>query len=129
LVQLFQELLIGLHALASLKDLGVLFEQEGAHLPLGQAAAQVEKGAMLLALFAVAIGAAAFEESLQEGGVKGVGWERQSAQEMSLALTQGQGGEVCKVCLTHNISKIPQPRVSASEKENGSGNRKRLGQA
>jgi hypothetical protein len=127
LVEVFQELLVGRHALASLQDLSVLFEEEGAHLPLRQAAAQVEKGAVFFTLLAVAIGAAAFEESLQERGVKGVGWESQRAQEMGLALAQGEGGEAFEVCLTHILSKIPRSRTSASENENGSGNRKRFG--
>jgi len=91
LVEAFQELLVCLHAVAPLEDLGLPFEQEGAHLPLGQAAAQIEERAMWVAGSAVAIGSATFEKALQEGGVQGIGGEAEGAQEMSFALTQGEG--------------------------------------
>jgi len=89
LVELFQELLVGINAVAGLEDLGLLFEQEGAHLPFGQTAAEVEKGAVLLPLSAVAVGVATFEKALEKGSVNCIGWEGECAQEMSLALTQG----------------------------------------
>jgi len=46
--------------------------QDGVHLPFGQATAEIKKRAMFLAFLAVAIGAAAFEEPFQEGGVERV---------------------------------------------------------
>jgi hypothetical protein len=108
LVQAFQELLVGLHPATALKDLGLVFEQEGSHLTFGQAAAQVEEGAVFLALMAMAIGVATFEEAFQEGGMDGIGREGEGAQEVSFALAQGEGGEALEFVLTHNMSKIPR---------------------
>jgi hypothetical protein len=72
LVEAFQDLFIGLNPVAGLEDLGRLFEKQGSHLPSGQAAAQIEKGAVFFAGSAVAVGAATSQEALQEGGVKGI---------------------------------------------------------
>jgi hypothetical protein len=118
LVEALQELLVGLDAVAGLLDLRLLFEQQGSHLPFGQAAAQIEEGAVFLAGSAVAIGAATLEKALQEGGAKGIGWEGQRAQEMGFALTQGKGREAFELCLTHSIGKIAQSERNASENEN-----------
>jgi hypothetical protein len=109
LVQAFQELLVGLNTAAPLEDLGGLFEQEGSHLAFGQAAAQVIKRAVFFALAAMAIGAAAWEEAFQEGGVNGVGRQGEGPQEQSLALAQGEGGEALEFVLTYNMSKITRP--------------------
>ena len=64
---------------------------------------------MFLPLAAVAIGTAAFEEALEKGGMDGLGREGECAQEMSFALAQCEGGEALEFCLTHNMSKIPEP--------------------
>jgi hypothetical protein len=118
LVEAFQELLVGLNSVAGLLDLGRLFEQQGSHLAFGQAAAQIKEGAVFLAGSAVAIEVATFEKALQKGGMKGIGREGERAQEMSFALTQGEGGEALELCLTHNICKIARWERNASENEN-----------
>jgi len=118
LVEAVQELLVSLDPVARLEDLGRLFEQEGSHLPFGQAAADVEEGAVFVARSAVAIRPTTFEEALQKGGVKGIGREGEGAQEMSFALTQGEGREAFELVLPHNICKIAQSRLNASENEN-----------
>jgi len=79
---------------------------------------------VLFTLSAVAVGAATFEKALQKGGVNSVSRKGESAQEMSLALTQGESGEAFERVLTHIMSKIPQSKVDASEKENARGKRK-----
>jgi hypothetical protein len=118
LVEAFQELLVGPDPVARLQDLGLLFEQEGSHLPFGEAAAEIEEGAVFFAGSAVAIGAATFEKSLQKGGVKGIGREGEGTQEMSFPLTQGEGREVLQLFLTHRICKIAGSGLNASENEN-----------
>jgi hypothetical protein len=117
-VEAFQKLLVGPHALAGLQDLGLLLKQEGAHVPFGQAAAEIEKGAVFLSFSAVTIEAATFEKALQKGGVNRVLREGERAQEMSLALAQGESGEALEFRLTHIMSKISQAQLQASEKEN-----------
>jgi hypothetical protein len=118
LVQVLQELLVGCHALARLEDLGGFFEQEGAHLPFRQTAAEVEKGAVLVALSTVTVGAAAFEETFQKGGVNRILREGEGVQETGFALTQGEGGEAFEFRLTHTMSKIAGSEVKARENEN-----------
>jgi hypothetical protein len=44
--------------------------------------------------------------------------EGERAQEMSLALAQGESGEALEFRLTHIMSKISQAQLQASEKEN-----------
>ena len=97
LVEAVQELLVGLDTVARLEDLGRLFEQQGSHLPFGQAATKIEEGAVFLARSAVTIGPATFEKALQKGGVDGVGREGESVQEMSFALTQSEGREASEL--------------------------------
>jgi hypothetical protein len=43
--------------------------------------------------------------------VNSVSWEGEGAQEMSLALTQGEGGEAFELILTHIMSKIYYTRL------------------
>jgi hypothetical protein len=81
---------------------------------------------VLLTLSAAAVGAATFEKALQKGGVNSVSWQGEGAQEMSLALTQGEGGEAFELILTHIMSKITPSRADASENENARGKRKRF---
>ena len=64
---------------------------------------------MFFALAAVAIGAAAFEEAFQKGGVNGIGRQNEGAQEMCFALAQGERGKAFELELTHTMSKIPSP--------------------
>jgi hypothetical protein len=118
LVEALQESLVGLHAVAGLEDLGRLFKQEGSHLPFGEAAAEVEEGAVFLTVSAATIGAAAFEKALQKGGVNRILREGEGAQQTRFAVTQGEGGEVYELRLTHNMSKIARPALKASENEN-----------
>ena len=89
--------------LAGLGDLGVGFEQQAAHAALGQAALEVEEGAVLLALMAGTLGASASQEPFQERGVDEVRGQREGAQEVGLALAQGQGGEALPFALTTRI--------------------------
>jgi hypothetical protein len=124
LVQAFQQMLVGFHPVARLQDLGGLFEQQGSHLPLGQATAQIEERPVLLARLAVAIRPATFKEALQKGGVQGLGREGESVQEVSFALTQGESREVFELVLTHNMSKIALFRLDASQNENARSKRK-----
>jgi hypothetical protein len=117
LVEACEELLVGLDTVTGLEDLVWLFEQQGSHLPFGQTAAQIEERAVWVAGSAVTSGPAASEEALQKGGVKGIVGKGEGAQEMGFAPTQGEGGEVLEVVLTHIMSKIAQSRPDASENE------------
>lgn len=92
LLQVRQKLLVVLHALAALGDLGGLLELEGTHLTLGQTSAEVKEGAVLVALLAMTVGAATLEEALLEGGVQEVGGELGGLEEPGFALPQSQGG-------------------------------------
>ena len=80
---------------------------------------------MLLTLPAVAVGAATFEKALQKGGVNRIGRESEGAQEMGLALAQGEGGEALEFFLTHIMRKILLPSSCASENEKTPRKRKR----
>src|SRR5271169_2009763 len=124
LIQALQRLLVSLDAAARLADLRFAFEQQGAHLSLGKAAAQIEERAVLFPLAAVAIGPAAFEEAFQKGGVDGVGRPLEGLQQAGLAPAQGQGGEALDLCLTHNMSNIAKREPVTSEKENAPSMRK-----
>ena len=73
---------------------------------------------MLFALLAVAIGTATFKESFQERGMNRLGRNAEGAQQMSLALAQGQSGKVFKLILTHYMSKISRSGIDASKNEN-----------
>jgi hypothetical protein len=126
LVKIFQELVVGRHTVAGLLDLGLLFEQQGPHLPFREAAAQIKEGAVFLTGSAVAVGTATLEEALQKGGVKGVGRKGEGAQEMGFALTQGEGGEAFEFILTHTTCKIARRERNASENENAPRKRKRF---
>src|SRR5208282_102216 len=124
LIQARQRLLVSFDTAAGLADLWFAFEQQSAHLSPGQAAAQIEERAVPFPLAAVAIGPAAFEEALQEGGVDGVGRQPEGLEQAGLALAQGQGGEASEFCITHNMSKIPRWGRMTSEKENAPQTRK-----
>jgi hypothetical protein len=93
LVQGLQKLLVSLDTVAGLEDLGRALEQESSHLAFGQTAAQIKEGAMLLALAAMAIGAAALEEAFQKGGMDEVGRQFERLEQAGFALAQSQGGE------------------------------------
>ena len=82
------------HTLAGLVELGCGFEQERLHLAFGEAAVQIIEGAVFGAGggVAVAVGFAACEETLDEGGVEELWGELKGAQQMRLALAQGEGG-------------------------------------
>jgi hypothetical protein len=129
LVEFVQKLLISLHPMPSLEDLSLLFEQEGVHLPFGQAAAQIVKRAVFFALFAAAVRASTLEKALQEGGVQRIGRQGQGAQETSFALAQGEGGEASEFYLTHIMSKIENPVGYASKNEKARSKRKRFRRA
>src|SRR3974390_1533725 len=73
---------------------------------------------MLFALLVVAIGTATFKESFQERGMNRLGRNAEGAQQMSLALAQGQSGKVFKLILTHYMSKISRSGIDASKNEN-----------
>lgn len=111
--------MVSLDTATGLEDLGFSFEQDGAHLPFGEATAQVKEGTMLLALAAMAVWTAAFEETLQEGGMDQIRGQLEGLEQVRLALAQGQGGKAVEFCLTHIIGKIRDPIASASKKENG----------
>lgn len=129
LLQNLQDFLIGLDAAASLQDLSITLEQERAHLPFGQAAAQIEERTMFFTLAAVAVGAAAFEETLQEGGVDQLRRELEGFKQAGLALAQGESGEALWFCLTHVLCKITGYEANASENETDPPMRKCLSQA
>jgi hypothetical protein len=86
--------------LAGLGDLSVGFEQQAAHATFGQAAVEVEEGAVLVALMTGALGAPAGQEPFQQGGVNEVGRQLEGAQAVSFALAQSQGGEARDWALT-----------------------------
>jgi hypothetical protein len=96
-LQLGQKLLVVLHALTALGDLGGLLELEGTHLTLGQTPAQVKEGAVLVALLAMTVGAATFKETLLKGGVQEVGGQLGGLKEPGFALPQSQSGEALEV--------------------------------
>ena len=81
---------------------------------------------MFFTVAAVAIATAAFKESFQEGGVDQIGRQLERLDQMGLALAQGQGGEALELCLTHNMSKIPNQALLASKNENAPEMRKCL---
>jgi hypothetical protein len=91
LLQALQELSVRLDAAPGLDDLGLFLEQQSAHLALGQTSAQIKKGAMFFALAAMTIGAAAFEEAFEEGGMDRLGGHFEGLEEMGLTLAEGQG--------------------------------------
>jgi len=94
-------LAVGLDRLAGLGDLSVGFEQQAAHATFGQAAVEVEEGAVLVALMTGALGAPAGQEPFQQGGVNEVGRQLEGAQQaVSFALAQSQGGEARDWALT-----------------------------
>jgi len=100
LVESCEHLAVGLDRLAGLGDLSVGFEQQAAHATFGQAAVEVEEGAVLVALMTGALGAPAGQEPFQQGGVNEVGRQLEGAQAVSFALAQSQGGEARDWALT-----------------------------
>jgi len=56
---------------------------------------------VFIALLAMTVGAAAFEETLLEGGMQEVGGQLEGVEQAGLALAQGEGGEALEVLLTH----------------------------
>ena len=93
MVEGFEQLAVGLDRLAGLGDLSVGFEQQAAHAAFGEAAIEVEEGAVLLALMAGALGPPAGQEPFQQGGVNEVRRQLEGPQEVGFALAQSQGGE------------------------------------
>ncbi len=94
LVEPFLDLGVSGQALARLLDLVRSFEQERLHLAFGKAAVEVKERTVLGAAgVAMAVGLATFHEALDQGGVEEVRWEFKGAQEVGLALAQGEGGE------------------------------------
>jgi hypothetical protein len=89
--------------LACLVDLVGGFEQERLHLAFGETAVEIKERAVLgTAGVAAAIGLAALEEPLDQGGVKDPGGQLEGAQEVGLSLAQGQGGSALEhLHLTH----------------------------
>jgi hypothetical protein len=73
------------HALPGLVNLGLGLKQERLHPPFGEATIEIKERSS-------ALGLAAFEKSLNQGGVQEFGRKLKRAQQMSLALAQGQGG-------------------------------------
>jgi hypothetical protein len=81
------------HALPGLVNLGLGLKQERLHPPFGEATIEIKERSVLGTLgVASALGLAAFEKSLNQGGVQEFGRKLKRAQQMSLALAQGQGG-------------------------------------
>ena len=72
---------------------------------------------MLFALLAVAIATATFQESFQVRGMNRLGRNGEGAQQMSLALAQGQSRKEFEPVLTHNMSKISGTSVATSKNE------------
>ncbi len=104
LVEALLDLRVSGETLARLLELVGSFEQERLHLAFGKAAVEVKEGAVLGARgVAVAVGLATFHEALDQGGVEEVRWEFKGAQEVGLALAQGEGGEAGeRLYLAHN---------------------------
>jgi hypothetical protein len=92
LVERFEQLAVSLDRRTGLGNLGVGLEQQAAHAAFGQAAVEVEEGAVFVALMARALGPATGQEPFEQGGVDEVRWQLEGTQELSLALAQGQGG-------------------------------------
>ena len=93
LIQRLQHARISGQTLTRLLDLLRGLQQQRLHLAFGEAAVEVKKGAVLgAAAVAVTVGFAAFEEPLDQRGVQELGRESKRAQQMRLALAQGQGG-------------------------------------
>ncbi len=93
LIQHLQQLRISGHTSACLVDLVWGLKQQRLHLPFGEAAVEIKKGAVLGAAgVAVAVGLATFEEPLDKRGVQDMGRKFKGAQQMCLALAQCQGG-------------------------------------
>ena len=65
----------------------------------------------------MAIGTPTFKESFQERAMNCLGGNGESAQQMSLALAQGQSRKVFQLVLTHNMSKILGSSLAASTNE------------
>jgi hypothetical protein len=103
LVEGFEHLAVGLDRLAGLGDLSVGFEQQAAPATFGEAAVEVEEGAVFGALMTGALGAPAGQEPFQQGGVNEVGRQLEGPQEVSFALAQSQGGEALDGTLTTPI--------------------------
>jgi hypothetical protein len=69
-----------------LKDLVFGFEQEGLELSFGEGPVEVKEGAVFgPPALAGALFLAAFEQSLQEGGVEHLRWQVEGAQKVGLA--------------------------------------------
>jgi hypothetical protein len=92
-------------ALAGLVDLGGRLEQERLHLPFGEAAIEIIKGAVLTGWVrvAVAVGLATLHEALDQGRVEDLPRQFKGAQEAGLALAQSQGGSVSEVLYPTHI--------------------------
>jgi hypothetical protein len=103
LVEGFEQVAVGLDRLAGLDDLSVGFEQQAAHATFGEAAVEVEEGAVFVALMAGALGAPAGQEPFQQGGVNEVRRQLEGSQEVSFALAQSQGGEALDLALTTHM--------------------------
>jgi hypothetical protein len=91
------------HTLARLLDLGRGFEEEGLHLAFGKAAVEVKERTVLGSPgVAKAVGFATFHVAFDQGGVQEVGAQFKGAQEMRLALAQGQRrGALERLYLAH----------------------------
>ena len=95
---------IGGHTLAGLHDLLRGFEQKRLHLAFGETAVEVEKRAMPGAGgMAAALGLAALKIAFDDGGVQEVRGKGKGAQQMRLALAQGQSGPAVEGLHTTHI--------------------------
>jgi hypothetical protein len=84
---------IGGQALAGLRDLVGGFEQQRLDLAFTEAAVEVKERAVLgTAGVALTLGLTAAEKTFEQGSVKEMGGQLEGAEQMRLALAQGQGG-------------------------------------
>mgnify|MGYP000274547790 CR=1 FL=1 len=107
------------HTLAGLVELGRRLEQERLHLPFGEAAIEIIKGAVLGGWVAVAVtvGLATLHEALDQGRMEDFGRKLERTQEMSLAVTQSEcGGAFERLYPTHIYEQDTQSPQGSKQK-------------
>ncbi len=93
LVEHLLDVRVSREAVAGLLDLVRGFEQERLELAFGETAVEIKEGAVFrTGTVAVAVGFATLHETLDEGGVEDFWGKLKRAQQVGLALAQGQGG-------------------------------------
>jgi hypothetical protein len=113
------ELLIGGDALLAGLLLGRGFEQKLQDVARREAAGQVVKGAVLLALGTRAVGLATGGEPFDVGSAQELRRHGEAAQERGLALAQGQGGGAAElVYLSQLLGEDNRTGAVGKQKEN-----------